>query len=363
MTPETLYFTEESLRTFTEQVFEAMGCSKLHAQRAADVLIKADMRGIDSHGVARLAGYFRLWEAGRINTKPSFKVTKERISAANVDADGGLGLVSGPFAMELAIDKSMRSGIGIVTVHNSNHFGIGCYHGMLASSKQLIGICMTNASPLVAPTNGKSRMLGTNPITVVVPSLSYPPFVADLATSAAANGKLELLQRKDLEAPSGWMQDAEGMPSTDPHVLKKGGALLGLGSTPDTGMHKGYCLGASVDIFSGVLSGANYGPWVPPFVAFLPLAHHPVGKGIGHCFMAIDVDAFRERSEFLEHMDQWIVAFKSSEPIHRDEPVLIPGEPEFRQEVLRKKTGIPVLIPVVQDLELLGRRIGIDLEA
>jgi LDH2 family malate/lactate/ureidoglycolate dehydrogenase len=262
--------------------------------------------------------------------------------------------------MELAISKARKTGVGIVTVNNSNHFGIGCYHGMLASSQQMIGVCMTNASPLVAPTNGKSRMLGTNPITVVIPALNNPPFVADLATSAAANGKLELLQRKNLSAPAGWMQDAEGMPSNDPHILKHGGALIGLGSTPDTGMHKGYCLGAFVDIFSGVLSGANYGPWVPPFVSFLPLVSNPVGKGIGHFFMAIDIDAFRDRIEFLEHMDRWMDAFKSSEPIHKDEPVMIPGEPEFKQEIIRSENGIPLLHTVVLDLEDLGQKLGID---
>lgn len=352
-------FSEKALRRFTENIFKAIGCSESDAVLAADVLIKADLRGIDSHGVARLSGYVRLQEAGRINTKPTFRIISERASVATMDADAAMGLVSGPAAMKIAIDKAKETGTGMVAVQNSNHFGIGAYHAILAAEVGMIGICMTNASPLVAPTLGKKRMLGTNPLTFVVPAGKYPPFVADLATSAAANGKLELLQRKKNPAPEGWLQSAEGQPETDPHALKAGGALVGLGSTADGGMHKGYCLGATVDIFSGVLSGANYGPWVPPFVAFLPLAAQPVGLGIGHFFCAMDVGAFRPALEFLEHMDTWIEAFKQSDPIDPKEPVLIPGEPEHVSENQRMVEGIPVLGPVVEDMTMLSEKLGV----
>jgi LDH2 family malate/lactate/ureidoglycolate dehydrogenase len=151
----------------------------------------------------------------------------------------------------------------------------------------MIGIAMTNASPLVAPTFSVERLLGTNPIAVAIPAGNEPPFVADFATTTAANGKLEILQRKNIDAPYGWIQKRNGEPSNNPNELKDGGALVPLGSDREHGSHKGFCLGAWVDIFSAVLSGANYGPWVPPFVAFLSPPSDPVGEGIGHFFGAL----------------------------------------------------------------------------
>ncbi|WP_040396162.1 Ldh family oxidoreductase, partial [Cesiribacter andamanensis] len=263
------YSYQELLR-FTKEIFRAMDCTAAEAQLAAQVLLSADLRGIDSHGVARLSGYVRLWEAGRINARPNMQVVHETPSTAVLDADGALGLVSAPAAMKLAIEKAQVVGTGWVAVRNSNHFGIAGQHAMQALAHDMIGMAMTNASPLVAPTFASERMLGTNPIAVAVPAGQEPPFVADFATTTAANGKLEILQRKQLSTPTGWVQDAAGGSSTNPNELKAGGALLPLGSEYERGSHKGYCLGSIVDILSGVLSGANYGPWVPPFVAFLP---------------------------------------------------------------------------------------------
>ena len=267
----------ESLKLFTTLVFEKMGCNAFDASLAAEVLLSADLRGVDSHGVARLSGYFRLYEKGRVNPNPNFRVIHETPSTAVLDADGALGLVSAPFAMELAMQKAEQVGTGWVSVKNSNHFGIAGFHSMKALQKDMIGIALTNASPLVAPTFSKERLLGTNPISVAIPSGKERPFIADLATTTAANGKLEILQRKGINAPSGWIQDADGHSTNDAHGVKKGGALLPLGGDRSHGSHKGYALGSVVDIFSAVLSGANYGPWVPPFVAFLEPPSDPVG--------------------------------------------------------------------------------------
>lgn len=280
-----------------------MGCSLEHAALASEVLVSADLRGIDSHGIARLSGYVRLWEAKRINTRPNIRVVHETPSTAVIDGDAGLGLVVAPYAMEVAMQKAAAAGTGWVSVKNSNHFGIAGYHAMKALDQDMIGMAMTNASPLVAPTFSTERMLGTNPIAVAIPAKEQPAFVADFATTTAANGKLEILQRKNEEAPYGWIQDKEGNPSNNPHELKSGGALLPLGGDREHGSHKGYCLGAIVDIFSAVLSGANYGPWAPPFVSFLPLAPDPVGEGLGHFFGAMRVDAFRPADEFKANMD------------------------------------------------------------
>ncbi|HEY6901726.1 MAG TPA: Ldh family oxidoreductase, partial [Puia sp.] len=272
----------DQLLAFTNAIFRAIGCPDSDACTAATALLSADLRGIDSHGVARLIGYVRLQEAGRANPTPNVRIIHETPSTAVVDGDSGLGLVVAPFAMQVAIEKAEKVGTGWVSVQNSNHFGIAGYHALKAVEKEMIGIAMTNASALVAPTFSVERLLGTNPICVAVPAGEEPPFVADLATTTAANGKLEILQRKSEAAPLGWIQDKDGNPSTDPHELKTGGALLPLGGDRDHGSHKGYALGAVVDILSAVLSGANYGPWVPPFPAFVPMPTGMPGKGIGH---------------------------------------------------------------------------------
>ncbi len=336
-----------------------MGCPEADADLATEVLLSADLRGIDSHGVARLIGYVRLWETNRINACPQVRVVHETPSTAVIDGDRGLGLVVAPKAMEIAIQKAQVAGTGWVSVKNSNHFGIAGYHAMKALSQDMIGLAMTNASPLVAPTNSLERLLGTNPIAVAIPADKEPAFVADFATTTAANGKLEILQRKNQEAPLGWIQKADGSNSTNANELKAGGALMPLGG--ETGSHKGYCLGAVVDIFSAVLSGANYGPWVPPFVSFLPLPSDPVGEGIGHFFGAMRVDAFRPANEFKAHMDNWITTFRNSRAKSEERPVLIPGDPERITEAKRISEGIPLLEPVVKDLETLAQKFNLSM--
>src|ERR1051325_3818878 len=197
-------FSYQQLFDFTREVFEKIGCNETDATTATNALLNADLRGIDSHGVARLSGYVRLWEAKRVNAKPNIRIIHETPSTAVVDGDSGLGLVVAPFAMQVAIEKAKKVGTGWVSVQNSNHFGIAGYHAMMALEYEMIGMAMTNASPLVAPTFSTERLLGTNPICVSIPAGEDPAFVADLATTTAANGKLEILQRKNQEAPLGW---------------------------------------------------------------------------------------------------------------------------------------------------------------
>ena len=338
-----------------------MGCPPNHAQTAAQNLLAADLRGIDSHGVARLSGYFRLFEAGRLKGDADYSWVHETPGTATLDAGAGLGLVAGQMAMEKAIEKARQVGTGWVAVRNSNHFGIAGRYALMAAAEGMIGFATTNASPLVAPTRGMQRMLGTNPLAFAVPAGSYPPFVADMATTTAANGKLEILQRKKLQSPRGWIQTKEGTESTDPHELSQGGALLPLGSFPETGSHKGYALGAVADILSGVLGGASFGPWAPPFVSFLPPLPNQPGQGLGHFFGAIRVDAFRPKEDFLKAMDIWIKAFKATTPLNPEEPVIIPGEPEYAFEQIRAREGIPLLPPVVNDLIDLGKKVGVEL--
>jgi len=337
-----------------------MGCNDLDATRSAKTLLSADLRGIDSHGVARMSGYVRLWEAKRIKGDANYKVVYETPSTAVVDGDAGLGLAVAPFAMEVAIAKARHAGTGWVSVRNSNHFGIAGIHAMMALEHDMIGIAMTNASALVAPTFSIERMLGTNPIAVAIPALHQPPFVADFATTTAANGKLELLQRKNEDAPLGWVQDKEGGYSTDANELKKGGSLLPLGSDREHGSHKGYALGSIVDIFSAMLGGASYGPWAPPFPAYVPMPQNMPGQGLGHFFGAMRIDAFRPAEEFKEHMDNWISRFRNAKPAPGHARVLIPGDPEREMETVRRKDGIPIVGSVVAELLAVGERFGVE---
>ncbi len=351
------------LEDFLKEIFAKIGCNAGDADLAAEVLIKADLRGIDSHGLARVTGYHRLWEAGRINPKPEIKILREALSTALVDGDAGLGLVVAPKAMAIAINKAKSTGTAWVAVKNSNHFGIAGYHAMMALEHDMIGFAMTNASPLVAPTFSSERMLGTNPIAIAIPAGAEPPFVADFATTTAANGKLEILQRQDQLAPLGWVQDPVGAPTTNPHELKSGGALLPLGSDREHGSHKGYCLGASVDILSAVLSGAGYGPWAPPFVSFLPLPEDHVGEGLGHMVGAMRIDAFRSVDEFKENMDKWIRRFRGAKPAAGHEKVLIPGDPESEQEIIRKRDGIALNSKVEEELKDLANKMKVKFPA
>jgi L-2-hydroxycarboxylate dehydrogenase (NAD+) len=355
-------FSVDSLSDFTKNIFLQIGCSEYDANLATTTLLSADLRGVDSHGVARLSGYVRLWEANRVNAKPTIKIIHETPSTAVVDGDAGLGLVVAPYAMQVAIDKAKAVGTGWVSVQNSNHFGIAGVHAMMALEHDMIGIAMTNASALVAPTFSKDKMLGTNPIAVAIPAGNNAPFVADFATTTAANGKLEILQRKNKPVPTGWVQTKDGNESLNANELKEGGALLPLGGDREGSSHKGYMLGSIVDIFSGVLSGANYGPWVPPFPAYIPMPTNMPGIGIGHFFGAMRIDAFRTKEAFKTDMDNWINAFKNAAVINENEKVIIPGEPEVIFELERRQNGIPLLATVVEDLQKLGEKFNIKLQ-
>ncbi len=354
-------FSYQKLFQFSKNIFSKMGCSEVDAETATISLLSADIRGVDSHGVARLSGYVRLWEAKRVNAKPQMKIIHETPSTAVIDADKALGLVSAPFAMKVAIAKAREVGTGWISVKNSNHFGIAGHHAMMALEHDMIGIAMTNASALVAPTYGKERMLGTNPIAVAIPAGMQPAFVADFATTTAANGKLEILQRKNEEAPTGWVINKEGEESKNANELKNGGMLLPLGGDKEHGSHKGYALGAIVDIFSAVLSGANYGPWVPPFPAYIPMPENMPGEGIGHFFGVMRIDAFRPADDFKKHIDNWIERFRSAKTIAGQEKVIIPGDPEREMEIERMQNGIPLLDAVINDLTELGLKFNVAL--
>jgi len=319
---------EEKLRKFGEAVFKKMGFSNEEGALSTDVLISSDKRGIKSHGFARLPGYIRLIKENRINPRPNLKIIREKGGTATMDADSSIGLVSASKAMDLAIEKCKIHGSGWIAIQNSNHFGIAAYHALKALPENMIGFALTNASPLVSLANGSERVLGTNPICVAIPSNKNIPFVLDMATSAVSNGKIEIAKRTEEKLKGDWIQSNSGAISNEPLDMENGGALLPLGSSLANSSYKGYGLGAWVDIFCGVLSGANYGKYVPPFVSYLaPLANLP-GKGIGHFVGAWDISGFRDVEEFKSEMDEWIDHIKSTSAVNGQE-ILIPGEKEF----------------------------------
>jgi LDH2 family malate/lactate/ureidoglycolate dehydrogenase len=353
-------FTKDELKKLAVNVFTAMGCDRQDSETAADVLVSADIRGIDSHGVSRLSGYVSLWKAGRINMSPKVEIIRERKSTFTINGDGGLGLIVAPKAMNIAIERAKIYGSGWGAISNSNHFGIAGYHAMMALPHDMIGMAMTNATPFIPPTHSKQAMLGTNPIAYAFPTLKQKPLVIDLATASVARGKIEIAKRENKEIPLGWMVDKDGNPSQNIDELLDGGMLTPLGSLEELGSHKGYALGSLVDILTGVLSGANYGKWVPPFVPFLPLLPDLPGKGLGHFVGAMEIEGFRPASEFKDSMDHWIESFKNAERIDESQEVFVPGEKEFLMEEERSLTGIPLNDKVVQDLEGLCKELTIN---
>ncbi|PID91023.1 MAG: malate dehydrogenase [Bacteroidetes bacterium] len=348
------------LEDFTSGVFEKMGCSRSDAEKITRVFIAAELRGHASHGMIRIKDYFQLWEAGRINIDPDVRIVHESPSTAVVDGDGAIGMIAATRSMEIAIDKARKAGTGWVSTRGSNHYGIAGYYAMMALKEDMIGICMTIANPLVAPTFSLSRMLGTNPIAVAVPAGIHPPFVADFATTPIARGKLAVASKKGEKVPFGYVQDKEGQASDDPDIIREGGAMLTLGGTREMGSHKGYCMSAVVDIFSAVLSGANFGPFCPPSVAYLPVKDEKVGEGTGHFFGAMRIDAFQKAEDFKSRMDQWIETFRAARPADASKKVLIPGDPERESEERLRKTGIDVLVPIQKDLKEIADSLGLD---
>jgi LDH2 family malate/lactate/ureidoglycolate dehydrogenase len=310
----------------------------------------------------RIKDYYQLWEARRINTNPNIRIVHETPSTAVVDADGAIGMIAATKSMEIAIAKAEKSGTGWVSTRGSNHYGIAGYYAMMALEYDMIGMSMTNANPLVAPTGSVSRMMGTNPIAVAVPAGKHPPYVADFATTPIARGKLAVAEKKGEKVTLGYVQDKNGNPSTDPAILKEGGSMLTLGGDLAHGSHKGYCLSTIVDIFSCVLSGANFGPFCPPSVAYLPVLDEKVGEGTGHFFGAMRIDAWQPKDDFKARMDKWIETYKSAKPANGIERVLIPGEPEREKEARIRKEGISVIPAIARDLKEIADNLGIVFE-
>ncbi len=354
-------FPPIQLFEFSVRVFRHFGVPEEDARTAAAVLRAADLRGIDSHGVARLHTYFDMLTLGRIEPKANVTIVRESQSTATVDGGNGLGLVVGPKANAIAMAKADANGSGWVSVRNTNHFGIAGYYVLEALKRDLIGWAMTNTTKLVAPPWGAERMLGTNPIAIAFPGLEEPAIVIDMATTAAAFGKIEIARRAKKPSPTGWAIDRNGASTTDPNAMIDGGAMLPLGSDRERGGHKGYGLAVMVDVLSAVLSGANWGPFVPPFALRQEIPTRSVGKGIGHFFGALRIDAFIDPDEFKRQIDELVRTIRKTRPAPGTAGPLIPGDPEREAEAVRRREGIPLVASVVDELRDISRQTGIPL--
>ena len=338
-----------NLRQLTFDIFTKLGVPEKDASIAADVLVAADLRGVESHGVSNYmeATYVPGLKAGMINPRPNIRVTRETSATARVDGDGGLGMAVAHWAMNLAIEKARESGAGFVTVANSRHYGMAAYYPMMALPHDMIGITMTNATPTVVPTSGREARLGTNPISLAAPAGEEASFVLDMATSTVAIGKILIANRLGRPIPPGWAADSEGNVTTDPGVALETRRLLPLGGVFETGGHKGYGLGTVVDVLSAVLSGTS--------ISVNIFKNGPTG----HFFGALKIDAFSDVQEFKSGMDALLCSLKNTPPAKGQDRVYYAGLIEHETYQQRSVNGIPLALKVVETLRGIAKNLGI----
>lgn len=348
-------YKKEVLMDFVARYLTAMSVPEEDARIVGEVLIAADMRGVDSHGLHRLGSYYgNRISKHRLNPDTPYKIITETPVTALVDGGNGLGQVVSYKVMKHCIEKAKKSGIAAITVNNSNHFGIAGFYSMMALEHGMIGISMTNSQPLVAPTYGKTPVLGTNPISIAVPAGKKYPYVLDMATSAVAFGKIQIYEKKNQQIPDGWGIDSDGQPTNDPSKIKPGGigALLPLGGLDITAGYKGYDLAVMVDILCAVLSGGNY-------LTNVAGPGSPQPTGVSHFFMAIDIGAFRPIEDFKAQMDDMIGILQQSPRADGQEKIFIAGEKEYELEKYNQQHGVPLLQKIVEDLEQDAAKLGL----
>lgn len=341
----------DQLRTFMAAVFVTLNVPEEDALTAADVLVRADLRGVESHGVNNFPSYIRGLKEGRLNPRPTLTCPFDSPVNAVVDGDGGMGLVVGVKAMDLAIAKAQSCGIGAVAVRRSMHYGMASYHAMRALAHDMIGYSFTNnAGAVVAPTYACQPMLSTNPISMAVPAGQDIPFVLDMATSVIAYGKVKVAHVKGQSIPQNWILDKDGNPTTNPQDLLNGGVLLPLGGTPDESNHKGYGLGVMVDILTGLLSGGIYGNRPER----KPHEDEVTRRSASHFFLAFRIDYFRPLDEFKADMDDMLSALRGAAKAPGQERIYTHGEKEYEAEQDRGSLGIPYHPTYIQQLREIG---------
>lgn len=354
MEQDHIIVSADDLQAYVVRFMRRFHVPETDARIAADVLVAADLRGIESHGVIRLQSYYgtRL-RRGLIDPQARLAVIHETSATLALDGGNGLGQPIAHRAMTRCIEKANSAGAAFVTVRNSNHYGIAGYYAMMALPHHMIGLSLTNSQPLVAPTHGRQAMYGTNPIAIAVPAREEWPFVLDMATSVVPVGKVTVHQKQGLPIPLGWAVNAEGVPTTDPDEVVGGrGAVMPLGGTEEHRGYKGYGLGVMVDILCGVLSGAAFG---------LQVGRHSAdnASNVGHFFAAIRVDAFRDVDAFAADMDAMIRALKDSPKARGEDRIYVAGEKEYELAQYRREHGIPLHATTVTMLKQVGDEVGV----
>lgn len=339
----------KTLKAQLVAIFTAWGMSEEHARTCAERMGAADIRGIDSHGATMMQLYSEQFAAGLINVKPDIRILRQSPVTALIDADHSLGHVPATQAMELAISKAKATGLAAVAVKQSNHYGSAGAYALMAAEAGLIGMSFTSVwHAMVVPTFAAEPMFGTNPIAFAAPGKKHPMFYLDMATSTAAVGKLKVAKLNGKAVPEGWALDAEGKPVTDPVCALEKVLLTPLGATRTMGSHKGYGLGAMVEVLCSMVPGAWFAPTRE--------TRHPGEKhnNIGHFFLAMDPDAFRDEGEFEADLDDMIDALHAVRPIDPKQPVLVAGDPELAAMKDRLVNGVPVPDMLIVQLKAIA---------
>ncbi len=353
----------QDLMDFCVRVFVTLGVAPEEGFVTAENLVTANLRGIDSHGVARLIRYVKGLQDGVMVARPVETVVVETPTTVTIDAGAGLGQPVSHRAMTKAIDKAREYGCGFAAVRNSNHYGIAGYYAMMALEHDMIGFSTTNADLLVVPTFGRDAMYGTNPIALAVPAGEERPFVMDMATSTVPRGKLEVYHRLEKAMPTGWATDAKGLPTSDAGLVldnfakRAGGGLLPLGGAGEEfSGYKGYGLGMMVEILSAVLPGAAYLTGVYPRDA----SGKPLPANLGHFFGAWRLDAFRPAEEIKAAMDDLVRQLKNARKAEGAERIYIHGEKEYEEADRRAQEGIPLGAKVEASLQQIAADLGVE---
>ena len=337
-------YSADQLRGLACDLLERAGVPREDALVIADTMVAANLRGVDSHGIAYLGVYLRRIRTGATNSRARLKVTREGPAYAMIDGDNGFGAVTAVFAMRRAIERSRDSGVYLSLCYNNTTFGAAFYYSLMAARAGKIGFSMCNAPPSMAPWGGKKPLIGTNPISVSFPGGKHGEIVLDMATSAAAKSKIYLAKEKGTSIPEGWALDKEGRPTTDPEKALAGGLLMPLGGP------KGYGLALTVDLLCGALSGAGACDRVQSL-------HHALDRGQNVSFLvgAIDPECFGGLSALVGEAERVGDLVHSCPPADGYAAVMLPGEPEASTERKRLVEGIPVPEPVIEEIKAEAR--------
>ncbi|SBV99854.1 putative oxidoreductase [uncultured delta proteobacterium] len=338
------------LKQYATDLLVRRNIAPADAAVTVDNLIFADLRGIDTHGVMRLALYLERIDRGLLAAENRVAIVRENDGMVVVDGGNYLGPVAATLAMEKAVAKAKNGVAGLGFVRNNHHYGSCAYYAMMALPHDMIGFSCSNTTPLMAPTGGARRLVGNNPFAFAAPAGKYRPFVLDIALSVVAGGKILLAEKNGQKIPYGWALDKNGQPTDDPRAgFSDGGLLLPIGG------HKGYGMAVMVDILAGVLAGSAFGTEVQGLADFA--STKPLGTG--HCMVALNVEAILGIRAFKDRMDALIEEIKSVPLAEGVERVYVPGEIEFEVHEKRSREGVPVSPKVVAELEALGASVGL----